>query len=301
MYWKKVCILALLTLFIVAERTSNGYAWSVFPEAHAFKASGGNIARSEELLYLVNQYRTAHGLPSLTMDARLVGLAQEHAEEMAKQGVISHDLLSGNLSVRMRNAGYKYKMVRENLARSRTISYAHYAWLESPSHKSNILAADVSHIGIGIAKGDPATRYGDYLFIVEIFASPRKDYEPSQIKESLMDRIEKLRQESPVSTKHDSTLEKMAAGSLLSLKNSYSSEDLHSLLEKSADELLNADPPGVSRLYVSVQLLDSPDRLIVPHVLRQGFAGMYGTAVRRITDNDNSPAFMVLTLVGVSR
>lgn len=168
MSWKKNYILALLALFIATGPADNG-----FSKESDSKASGDDVAHSEELLHLVNQYRITQGLPSLVTDARLTSLARKQAEGMAKQGFISHDLPSGNISVRMSSAGYKHGIVRENVASARTVSYAHNALLESTEHKSNILAADVSHIGIGIAKGDPATRYGDYLFIVEIFASPR--------------------------------------------------------------------------------------------------------------------------------
>jgi hypothetical protein len=220
---------------------------------------------------------------------------------MAKQGFISHDLPSGNVFVRMTRAGYNYETVSENVARTRTISYAHNALLESPGHKANILDAEVTHVGIGIAKGDPAARYGEYIYIVELFALPRKVYEPSQIKELLTSRIEKMQRESLVSAKQDAALEKIATGSLRGLNDSYSNEDLHSLLEKSADELLAGGNPGIFRLYVSVQSLDDPDKFRFPDAIRQGSTGMYGTAVRRITDNGNCPSFLVLTLVGISR
>jgi len=178
---KKAFIFAFSALFAAGGLASNGYARDGFPAGLAAQAFGPNVVQCEELLRLTNQSRTAQGLLPLISDAALTKLAQEHAEEMSKQGFISHDLPSGSIFARMNRAGYKYETVRENLARARVVSYAHSALLKSPGHKANILATDISHIGIGIAKGDPAAS-GDYLYIVEVFASLRNDYEPSQVK-----------------------------------------------------------------------------------------------------------------------
>jgi hypothetical protein len=297
---KKIYSFTLIALFIAGGRISSGYAWSGFPDGLDAQASGANIVQGDDLIRLTNQSRISQGLLPLIMDAKLMKLAQEHAEEMAEQGFISHDLPSGNVSVRMIRAGYNYETVRENVARTRMISFLHSDFLKSPGHRANILAADVTRIGIGIAKGD-RTPYGNYLYVTEIFASPGKEYEPSQIKELLTASVEKLRQEIVVSTKQDSNFEKMASGSLSVLGDSYTRDDLRTLLAKSADELHEVGNSGISRLDVSVQLLSNPDKFRIPDAIRQGLAGMYGTAVRRITDKNNRPAFLVLTLVGVSR
>lgn len=176
MSWKKVYIPALLALFITTGHAANGYDRNEISEEPVSMASEANSAGSYELLQLINQSRIKQGLPPLVQDVKLTALAVEHAEEMAKQGFISHDLPSGNIFVRMNRAGYNYDTIGENIARSRTISYAHNALLESPSHKENILFDGVTHVGIGIVKGDPATRYGDYFYIVEIFASLGEAY-----------------------------------------------------------------------------------------------------------------------------
>ena len=300
MSWKKVYIFALLTLFAAEGQIFTGYAWAGYPAVPAAQDSVINNFQHDELLRLTNQSRIDQGLLPLTVDAALARLAQEHAEAMAKQGFISHDMPSGDVFVRMNRVGYNYETVRENVASARTISYAHSALLKSPGHKANILATDVTRAGIGIAKGDPAV-CGNYLFIAEVFASPRDDYEPSQIKELLTAHVEKLRQESLVLTKQDSTLEKLASGSLSTLNDAYSREDLRNLLVKSADELQKSGNSSVSRLEVSVQVLSTPEKLSVPDTIRQGLAEMYGAAVRRIMDKDNRPAFLVLTLTGISR
>ena len=173
MGWKKGCVFAFMALFTAAGLMSGGYARRGFAAGPAVQASGANLVQSNELIHLVNGSRIAQGLPPLVTDTKLMRFAQEHAEEMAKQGFVSHDMPSGGVFVRMKRDGYKHGTARENVAKARMISSAHSGLLKSPSHKANILATDVTHIGIGIAKGDPA--FGEYLFIAEVFASPRND------------------------------------------------------------------------------------------------------------------------------
>jgi len=297
---KKAFIFIFTVLFIAGGLVSSGYAWGVFSAGLIAQASGANAARSEELLRLTNQSRIEQGLLPLMTDSKLMRLAQERAEEMARQGFISHDLPSGNVFTCMIRAGYNYETARENLARAKMVSSAHSSLLKSPGHEANIFATDVSHIGIGIAKSGSA-RDGDFLYIVEVFASPRKDYEPSQVKELLTARIEELRLESHISTEQDFNFEKMAAGSLDGLGDSYTREDLRRLLAKSADELIEAGNSNIARLDVSVQMLSNPEKISIPAAIRQGLAATYGAAVRRAMDKNSRPAFLVLTLAGIPR
>ena len=296
----KVLIFSCTAIFVAGGGISSRCAWGGFPPRLVAQASNANVAQGDELLVLVNQSRITQGLLPLIRDARLMRLAQEHAEEMAKLGFISHDPPSGNIFSRMSRTGYNFGAARENLARARRVSYAHYALLESPGHKDNIFATDVSHIGIGTAKGDPAFT-GDYLYIVEVFASPADDYEPSQIKELMTARIENLRRESPVFVEQDSVFEKMASNSLGALRDSYTHDDLRRFLVKSTNELNDSGNSSISRLGVSVQRFSDPDEIIIPDAIRQGVAVTYGSAVRKVLDKNNRPEFLVLTLMGILR
>jgi len=296
---KKAYVFAVTALFTAGGLASSAYAWGGF-SAGLDQASGANVVQGEELLWLTNQSRIARGLLPLMVDSKLMRIAQERAEEMAQQGFINHDLQSGNISTRMIRAGYNYETARENLARSQVVSSAHSSLLKSPDHEANILATDVSHIGIGIAKGDSA-RHGNYLYVVEVFASPRNDYEPSQVKELLTARIEELRSENRLSAKRDFNFEKIAAGSLGGLGDSYTREDLRKLLAKSVDELIADGNSNIARLDISVQRLNSLDKLSIPDTIRRGLAATYGSAVRLVMDKNSRPAFLVLTLVGIPR
>lgn len=127
----------------------------------------------QELLRLTNQQRIRQGLQALAPDSSLMQIAREHSRGMAQQGFISHDQPSGDLKVRMNRAGYLYQVVRENVASAQTISKAQSALIKSSPHISNILAKDVSRVGIGIARLQPPL--DKHLYITEIFAAPRNE------------------------------------------------------------------------------------------------------------------------------
>lgn len=300
MRWGKVCVSIFLALVTVGGMPSNGYSWLGTSASLTLDVSGTDTAPRQELFVLTNRTRAAQGLPPLKMDEALMKLAQDHAAAMAKQGFISHDLPSGNVFVRLSRNNYNYETARENVASARTASFAHSALMKSPGHKANILADDVSSIGIGVVR-EPV--YGKYLFIAEVFATPRKNYEPAQVKELLTTEIEKLKQDSPliVIAKQDPMFEDAADQSLSALSDSYSREDLRKLLAKSAGELQKNGKDNVAKLEVSVQVLKTPEKLSIPDTLRQGLVEMYGAAVRKIKDNRDQPAFLVLTLMGMTR
>lgn len=301
MTWKRVSFSILLAMIIAGCMTLNSYAQIGSPIFLASNASGLNFALQQELFILTNQERARHGLSPLELDTALIKLAQDHAEGMANQGFISHDVPLGNIFVRMNRIGYNYETVRENVATARTVSSAHSALLKSPGHKANMLATDVTSIGIGVAHNPSVC--SKYLFIAEVFATPGESYEPSQVKDLLTTGVEKLQENGAIiiPAKRDLLFESIASRSLNSLGDSYSREDLRNLLAKSADELQENGKENVSRLEVSVQVFNHPEKLSIPDTLKKGVADMYGAAVRKIKSNSERPTFMVLTLIGMTR
>jgi uncharacterized protein YkwD len=249
-----------------------------------------------ELLTLTNQHRIRQGLQELIPDDALAAIAREHSRGMAQQGFISHDLPSGDLATRMDRAGYSHEVARENVARAQTVTGAQYALINSPAHESNILANDVTRVGIGIVRFPPPL--SKQLYITEIFASPRDVYPPAVVQKLLASRVDQLRQSGAGSMLPDPVLEKMASRSVLSLNVPLKREELQSLLAASANELQQNGDAELSRVEINVQLLHNPNNLKVPAQGREGQARMYGSAVRQVMDSHNQTAFLVLTLIG---
>jgi uncharacterized protein YkwD len=253
----------------------------------------------EELLGFINQERVRQGLAPLVMDETLMRLARSHSRNMAQQGFISHDQPSGDLVTRMGRAGYLYAVARENVAAARTVSTAHEALLKSPPHKSNMLAGDVTHIGIGIVRYPTSCK--EYMFITEVFAAPQDPYDPSMVQNALENRINELRRQGSGAISPDPLLGELASRSLSSLNSPYDRTELRDLLAKSAGELEKDGENELSRLEVQVQVVHNLKNLNIPAAAPSGQNRKYGTAVRQITDNRNQPAFLVLTLMGTAR
>lgn len=107
----------------------------------------------------VNQLRLQHNLPPLKLNAQLCAAAQAHVEAMAQTGVIAHaDAHGRRADYRASEAGYFYHRLGENLAAGQlTWERALEAWLGSPDHRANLLAADYRELGVGFTAG--AVRY----------------------------------------------------------------------------------------------------------------------------------------------
>ena len=251
----------------------------------------------EELLTLTNRQRIQQGLQPLTLDSVLTRVAREHSQEMAEQGYISHDLPSGNLKSRMYRAGYSFEIARENLARARTVPMAQRLLINSPEHRDNILAADVTRVGIGITRHKPPV--DKYLYVTQIFAAPQRRYPQSIVQNTAMNQFARLQwKNGSLPLQPDPLLESLASHSVTSLEIPVKREDLKSLLADSANELIKHGRTDWSRLEVAVQLLHNPQNLRIPDQAGEKGTGRYGIAVRQVTDDRNQPAFLVLTLIG---
>lgn len=254
----------------------------------------------QELLTLTNQHRLQQGLQPLLPDDALIQIAREQSYGMAQQGFISHDQPVGDLKTRMHRAGYLYEVARENVARARTVSIAQNLMIVSPKHKNNMLAPDVTRAGIGIIRHKPP--FDKYLYITEIFAVPRQEYSSAAVQNQAVNRVNELRgQNGSASAQPDPLLDDLALRTISSLKVPVKREELRRLLADSANELTSMGRTELSRLDVAVQLLRNPKNLSIPDQAGERKAGLFGTAVRKVTDSQNRAAFLVLTLIGFTR
>ncbi len=263
------------------------------------KSSSYHADLEQEMLRLTNQHRILSGLPELVLDEALTQIAREHSVGMAQQGFISHTLPWGDLRSRITRAGYPLEVARENVASAPTIGMAQRALIESPEHDNNILANDVTRVGIGIAHcPDPLSRM---LYITEIFAAPREEYRPESVQETLISRIDALRQDGAGLMLPNPELEKMASHSLQSISMPYKREELQDVLSASTKDLGKSETMELARVQANVQLVHNPNKISIPNYAPEGQARSYGTAVRQIMDSQNQSAFLVLTLIGIAR
>lgn len=134
----------------------------------------------QALLTLVNQARaqgqTCGGealppAPALTLNAQLNQAAQLHSEDMGNNGYFSHTGLDGSsVGDRAAAQGYQGTFVGENIAAGQqTPQDVMASWLSSTGHCRNIMNADYTELGIGVAQveGSP---FGIYW--TQVFARP---------------------------------------------------------------------------------------------------------------------------------
>lgn len=121
-----------------------------------------------QLLNAINQERKAHGLPSLSLDDALANAARKHAQRMAEQGTISHQLPGEpSLSPRAKAAGAHFTWISENVDEGPNAATIHQSFMKSPQHRANILDTDMDSAGIGVVE-----RNGQ-LFAVEDFSKAK--------------------------------------------------------------------------------------------------------------------------------
>ena len=160
------------------------------------KYAGGSPLNRREIEKLVieftNEWRVSAGLQPLRHDAAISDIARSHSEDMARLGLMSHDIGGRDPTDRAMTAGYNCRAYRgdgsysyglsENVAEHprvtqwvgrgrsyRPVDYDRDAeeaarglvqgWMSSPGHRKNILDRDSRRIGVGIAIQE-TTEYG---------------------------------------------------------------------------------------------------------------------------------------------
>jgi Cysteine-rich secretory protein family len=137
-------------------------------------------ATETAIVEMTNAFRTEHKLARVTPNPLLAAAARAYAMVLSKRkGELSHTIDGTTPATRVNAAGYAYCQIGENLAMaydSRGFSSAGYArltldgWKESPGHRRNLLMAEVTDIGVAVARSSASDpRY----VAVQVFARPR--------------------------------------------------------------------------------------------------------------------------------
>lgn len=107
---------------------------------------------------LLNRARGQRGLPALQWDERAAAIARAHSADMARNGFVGHTSpTTGDVVQRFAKVGVKGTVIRENVARGYGPRGIHDSLMNSPGHRVNILAEDVTHVGIGVIVTAPET------------------------------------------------------------------------------------------------------------------------------------------------
>ena len=160
--------LYLIAVFLVAFQLVLSIIPRSLPRVLGYAA---NIAPSE-VVRLTNEKRAQNGLAPLSENSVLSSAALAKGNDMISKGYWAHFAPDGTSPWSFFSSfGYKYRYAGENLARDfSSASTAVDAWMNSPTHKENILNANYREIGIGVTEGSLAGV--DTTIIVQFFGAP---------------------------------------------------------------------------------------------------------------------------------
>lgn len=133
----------------------------------------------EEVVRLTNEQRLAQGLPPLAYNETLSDAARRKAANMFEENYWSHNSPTGKSPwVWFSAAGYRYTHAGENLAKDFGSSDRMMeAWMNSATHKANIVSDKFHDIGIAVVPG--SLQGHDTVLVVQLFGSTAAGSVPS--------------------------------------------------------------------------------------------------------------------------
>lgn len=122
-------------------------------------AASTDTGAESDLIGRINAERTSRGLPALQVRGDLREVARRQAVRMADRGQMSHNPnLGGEVCC--------WRKVGENVGKGSETGTIHRMMMESSSHRTNILDAGFTEIGVGVE------RRGDTIWVSEVFRQP---------------------------------------------------------------------------------------------------------------------------------
>ena len=104
-----------------------------------------------ELLNLINAEREKNNLPHLEIDESLQNVARLKAKDLVENSYFSHiSPTYGTPFEMLRNNQISYKTASENIAGNSSITNALQSWMDSESHRNNILSNTYNYTGIAV-------------------------------------------------------------------------------------------------------------------------------------------------------
>ena len=159
----------LIALFLLSQSLLN-FSSNLIPGVLGFAS---NIT-PEEIVESTNKKRLERGIASLKINGQLNEAARQKAADMFALNYWSHVSPRGvdpwSFIV---NAGYVYLYAGENLARDFSGNSAVVeAWMNSPTHRDNLLNNKYEEIGVAVVDG--VLQGQETTLVVQMFASPKK-------------------------------------------------------------------------------------------------------------------------------
>jgi len=161
-----VALFAYMQIFVVAI----GGVWVI--KMTAPHILGAVTFSADQIIELTNVKRAENGAGKVTFNPQLAQAAAAKANNMLAENYWAHYSPSGKSPWSFMNTvGYKYVYAGENLARDfNDATSVMNAWMNSASHKSNLLDKNFKEIGVAVVSGKLTGQEG--ILVVQMFGSP---------------------------------------------------------------------------------------------------------------------------------
>jgi len=136
-----------------------------------------------DIINLSNQSREMLNRKPLATNTKLMNAAQMKAEDMAKQKYFAHIAPDGTVAWDyFKKAGYSYEIAGENLAITNESADAVInGWLNSPTHRDNLLSNQYRDFGIGMASYGNYQGHSGTSVIVALYGNQTATQKPTAI------------------------------------------------------------------------------------------------------------------------
>jgi uncharacterized protein YkwD len=103
--------------------------------------------KEQALHGFINEARNSKGLGHLRLSDRLSKIARTHSADMADGGkVLYHSCLTCRIE------SWDWSIAGENVGTAGTIGRVHRLFMQSPSHRANILRSPFRTVGVGVVE-----------------------------------------------------------------------------------------------------------------------------------------------------
>ncbi len=163
-YLLKKATLVIYTIILLFVNYSPIFSFSIS------QVSADSIT-TEKLIQYTNEERESRGLKKLNANVKLTAAAHAKGNDMLDKQYWDHFGPDGETPWEfIKESGYNYIYAGENLAKGFNSSEGiHQAWMESPTHRDNILSGDYQDIGIAVINGK--LQGEDTILIVQMFGN----------------------------------------------------------------------------------------------------------------------------------
>jgi uncharacterized protein YkwD len=152
----------------------------------AWGAGSFSSASEQQLVALTNQSRANAGRRALRVDSALTSIARYRSKDMITRNYFSHSIPPSGKSVFnvMSERGYCFNLAGENIGWNTypddvATAQIHQMFMNSPSHRENIMGRAWEVIGVGAYKGADGKKMWTVLFADKCGTAPKATPKPT--------------------------------------------------------------------------------------------------------------------------